>query len=581
MTPARTERKKTGCPYFSRIGVIVAFFFLGLGLLTFRLVYLQLFITQNLSKIAVRQHQKTIVIQGERGRILDRNGRILAANLEVPSLYAVPPMIKTPGSVAEELSLIVNEPRPLILEKLKGDKSFVWIKRKITPEVSTAIENLGVEGVGMMMGPERFYPKKHLMGHILGFVGSENQGLEGIEKQYDGVLQGKKASVTLERDARGEDIFPKDLNYHFPKKGEDLYVTIDEVIQYISEKELDAMMKESGAESGAVIVIEPGTGDILAWVVRPDFNPNSISAYSPSDWRNRGITDVYEPGSTFKIVTAAAALEEKTVFPSDVIYCENGSFAIDGKTIHDHTREGMLTFSQVIQKSSNIGTAKVALRLGEDKLRHYIQAFGFGSKTGIDLNGEMSGIVNASRHLPKRTLASISIGQGIAVTPLQMAAAFSVIANGGVFVKPRVVRGVLDEKGGVSRGESEKPRRVISERTAREVTRILQTVVHPGGTGEKAALSGYIVAGKTGTAQTVDSETHTYSADQYIGSFGGFVPADDPRLVILVVINHPKGVSWGGSVAAPVFRNIAGQTLNYLGIPPFDTKRMLVVQREP
>ncbi|MHB8481999.1 MAG: peptidoglycan D,D-transpeptidase FtsI family protein [Nitrospiria bacterium] len=566
-------------PYFFRTGLIVVFFLFGLGLLTARLIYLQIFITQNLSNKATRQHQKTVVIEGERGKILDRNGRVLAANLEVPSVYAIPSAIENPSTVAGELSLIVDQPKPLLVKRLMEDKSFVWIKRKITPEVSTAIENLGFDGIGIMMEPARFYPKKHLMGHILGFVGAENKGLEGIEKQYEAVLQGKKVSITLERDARGEDIFPKGLNYRFPRKGEDLTLTIDEVIQYISEKELDAMMKETGADSGTVIVIQPGTGDILAWVVRPDFNPNSINAYSPSDWRNRGITDSYEPGSTFKIVTASAALEEKVVSPSELIDCENGSFDIEGKPIHDHSKEGMLTFTQVIQKSSNIGTAKVALRLGENKLKHYIQAFGFGSKTGIDLNGEVPGIVNASGRLPKRTVASIAIGQGISVTPLQMATAFSTIANGGYYIKPLVVKVIQRERGKDEVEAVDSPARVISEQTAREVTQILQSVVLPGGTGEKAALPGYLVAGKTGTAQTVNPVTRAYSKNDFVGSFGGFVPAQDPRLVILVVINHPKGVTWGGSVAAPVFKNIAAQTLNYLGISPFDMKRVLVVQK--
>ncbi|MFI5303373.1 MAG: peptidoglycan D,D-transpeptidase FtsI family protein [Nitrospiria bacterium] len=562
-----------------RTRVIVLLFFLGLGLLTSRLVYLQIFITQDISKKAVKQHQKTIIFEGERGKILDRQGRILAANLEVPSLYAIPSIITNPESVAEEMALIVNEPKSLLVDKLSDGKSFTWIKRKVNPEISTAIENLGLESVGIMMEPERFYPKRHLMGHILGFVGAENQGLEGIEKQYDTVLHGKKVSITLERDARGEEVFPRGLDYHFPNKGEDLYLTIDEVIQYISEKELDSMMSESGAESGTVIVIQPKTGDILAWVVRPDFNPNSVRSYSPADWRNRGITDSYEPGSTFKIVTASAALEEKVVTPSEVIFCENGYYDIDGKPIHDHTREGMLTFSQVIQKSSNIGTAKVALRLGENNLKHYLQAFGFGARTGIDLNGEVPGIVNSSAHLSRRTVASISIGQGISVTPLQMATAFSVIANGGLLIKPHVVKKLSQEKKNPRLEPTESPRRVISEQTANAVNRILQTVVQEGGTGEKAAMPGYVVAGKTGTAQTVNPMTHTYSASQFVASFGGFVPAHDPQLIILVVIQHPKGISWGGSVAAPVFKNIATQALSYLEIPPYDTKRILVVQK--
>jgi cell division protein FtsI (penicillin-binding protein 3) len=564
---------------FFRTKVIVLLFFLGLGLLASRLIYLQIFITQNLSKKAQKQHQKTVMIEGERGKILDRQGRILAANLEVPSLYAIPSLMTNPVMVAEEMSLIINEPKATLVEKLTEDRAFTWIKRRVNPEVSTAIENLGLESVGVMMEPERFYPKRHLMGHILGFVGGENQGLEGIEKQYDSILQGKKISLTLERDARGEEVFPRGLDYHFPKKGVDLFLTIDEVIQYISEKELDSMMKETGADSGTVIVIQPKTGEILSWVVRPDFNPNSVRSYSPSDWRNRGITDSYEPGSTFKIVTASAALEEKVVVPEEVIFCENGFYDIDGKPIHDHTREGMLTFSQVIQKSSYIGTAKIALRLGENRLKHYVQAFGFGARTGIDLRGEVTGIVTHASHLPRRTVAAISIGQGISVTPLQMVTAFSVIANGGVLIKPHLVKKTSGVKKNLDQEPEETPKRVISEQTATEMNRILQTVVQAGGTGEKAAMPGYVVAGKTGTAQTVNSATHAYSADRFVASFGGFVPAHDPQLVILVVIQNPKGVSWGGSVAAPVFKNIAMQTLNYLDVPPYDTKRILVVQK--
>ena len=561
-----------------RTRLVVLLFFLGLGILTSRLIYLQLFLTRNLYQKAQKQHQKTVVIEGERGRILDRHGRILAANLEVPSLYAIPSTISNPDRVAEEMALILNEPRSVLADKLKEEKSFTWIKRKVSPEVSTAIENLGLESVGILMEPARFYPKRHLMGHILGFVGNENQGLEGIEKQYDSVLQGKKVSLTLERDAHGEEVFPRGLDYHFPKKGDDLSLTIDEVIQYISEKELDAMMSESRADSGSVIVIQPKTGEILAWVVRPDFNPNSVQSYSPSAWRNRVITDSYEPGSTFKIVTASAALEEKVVSPSEAIYCENGTFLIDGKAIHDHTREGVLTFSQVIQKSSNIGTAKVALRLGETRLLEYVQAFGFGTRTGIGLAGEVSGIINRAAHLPNRSVAALSIGQGISVTPLQMASAFSVIANGGVWIQPHVVKKEPDKNDRRLNPPTESPRRVISEQTANEVSKILQTVVQPGGTGEKAAVPGYVVAGKTGTAQTVNPDTHGYSLERFVASFGGFVPANDPQLVILVVIQNPKGVSWGGSIAAPVFRNIAAQSLRYLDIPPYDTKRILVVR---
>lgn len=571
-------RRSAGDRYRTRL--ILIFFFAGLVILTARLFYLQSWVKESLTRKVERQRQKSILLEGERGRILDRNGKILAANLEVPSVYAIPSRIENPSAVAGELSLILGMPKSIIEEKLTEERPFVWLKRKVLPSTAAAVENLGFEGVGTQTEPDRFYPKKHLMGHILGFTGAENQGLEGVERRYEESLQGKKMRVVLEQDARGVVVFTKSLNYRLPRRGQDIALTIDETIQYISEKELDAMMAETRAESGTVIVMRPRTGEVLAWVVRPDFNPNSVNSYAPSDWRNRAITDSYEPGSTFKIITASAALEEHVVSPDEQIYCENGSYQIDGKAIHDHTKEGTLTFSQVIAKSSNIGTAKVALRLGDEKLRKYIQAFGFGAKTGIDLGGEASGVIRASGPWPHRTLATVAIGQGISVTPLQMASAFATVANGGLYVKPILVKTPAESgtKDGESREES--VRRVISEKTARELTRILGAVVQTGGTGEKAAVEGYLVAGKTGTAQLVDPETKTYSPDRFIGSFGGFVPANDPQLVILVVINQPKGVSWGGSIAAPVFRNIARQTLSYLGVAPYDTRRMLVVRNE-
>ena len=563
-----------------RMIFIMALVVAGFGVLMFRLVSLQVLKAEELSEKAERQHEKETAIEAERGTIFDRQGQIMAINVEVPSVYAIPALVGDSSAAASKLGKVFQINRKTVRRRLESKKSFVWIKRKISPEQVQRVRELGLEGVGFLNESQRFYPKRYLLGQILGFAGMDNQGLEGIELKYDSYLRGEKGWVIVERDAIGRSIFPKGLEYISPSRGKDLVLTIDGVIQHIAERELGAVMQETSAESGSVIVMEPKTGAILAMAVQPSFNPNNIKRYDPEQWRNRTITDTFEPGSTFKMIVAAAALQEGATTPDELIYCEKGAMKIGRQVIHDHEKYEYLTVAQVIQKSSNIGTAKIAMRLGEEKFYQYIRAFGFGEKTGIDLVGESPGLVREPGRWSGRSLATIAFGQEVAVTPIQLITAYAAIANGGWLVRPHIVSGVREPNGvELKRFPSEVRSRVLNPETVQQMVKILEGAVAKGGTGEKAALHGFSVAGKTGTAQKVDPRTKRYSATDFISSFVGFVPSDDPRIAILVVVDSPDGEGWGGYVAAPVFKRIAEQTLEYLGVPHSTSEHLVLATR--
>ena len=559
---------------------VIALMMSGFGLLLFRLVSLQVLNAEELSGKADRQHEKETILEAERGTIFDRQGQILAINVEVPSVYAIPALMKDSRAAASKLGKVLGVNPKTIRHRLESNKNFVWIKRKINPDQVRHLKQLELGGIGFLSESKRFYPKRHLLGQTLGFAGLDNQGLEGIELQYDSYLRGEKGWVIVERDAMGRSIFPKGLEYISPSRGKDLVLTIDEVIQHITERELGAVIQQTSAASGSAIVMDPKTGAILAMAVQPSFNPNNIKHYNAKHWRNRTITDPYEPGSTFKIVTAAAALQEGVTTPGELIYCEKGKMKMGRRVIHDHEKYEYLTFSEVIQKSSNIGTAKVAMRLGEEGLYRYIRMFGFGEKTGIDFVGESPGLVREPKRWSGRSLASIAFGQEIAVTPIQLITAYAVVANGGWLVQPHIVSEVREPDGAtLKRFSPEARRRVLNPKTTRQLVRILEGTVAKGGTGEKAALDGFSVAGKTGTAQKVDPDTKRYSSSDFIGSFVGFVPSDDPLLVILVVVDSPDGMAWGGYVAAPVFKRIAEQSLEYLGVLPSLSEHLVLAAR--
>ncbi|MBI3608282.1 MAG: penicillin-binding protein 2 [Nitrospirae bacterium] len=547
---------------------VLAALYAALGI---RVVYLQVIRGPDFVHRAERQHEKAIAVEAERGTIYDRHGNILAADLTVPSLYAVPPLIDNPGSIARELAVVLGvDPLPLA-KRLAEPREFIWLSRRVDPAVAKAVEDLGAEGVRLMPERRRIYPKKALLGQALGFAGTDHEGLEGIERAYDRTLRGEKGWLVYERDGMGQRLFPKDLRYVAPSRGGDLVLTIDEVVQYISERELDAVIAESGADGGTIVVMDPADGGVLAMAVRQAFNPNDVDARHPASWRNRAITDLFEPGSTFKVVTAAAALEAGVVRADDLIDCERGAWPIAGGVLHDHEPLGRISFSDVIAKSSNIGTAKVALRLGQERLARSIAAFGFGRKTGIDVGGEVSGRVRPTARWSGRSLATMAIGQEVGVTAIQLVTAYAAVANGGRLVKPHLVVEVRDERGRaqpIAQEEHDETHpRVMSEQTAEVLTTILERVVSPRGTGALAAVEGVSVAGKTGTAQQIDPATGRYTANRVVSSFVGFAPSRRPAVVVLVVIDNPEGHGWGGSVAAPVFRRVVEATLRHLETP--------------
>jgi cell division protein FtsI (penicillin-binding protein 3) len=551
----------------------------GFGVILFRLVSLQVLQAAELTARADRQHQKSVTVEGARGTVTDRHGKVFAMNVEVPSIFGVPTSLDSPANAARSLSPVLHIRREEIEKKLRQDRHFVWLARKVEPEQGRRLEQLSIDGIGMVMEGRRFYPKGPLLAHVLGFVGMDGVGLEGLERRYESQLHGEKRLTILQRDALGRTVFPKDLREQVPATGQALTLTIDEVIQYIAEKELEEAVDHARAKSGTIIVMEPRTGAILAMAVSPRFDPNAVASLTADRWRNRALTDTYEPGSTMKVVVAAAALEERVMMPGSMLFGENGRMTIANTTIHDHEKLGWMTFAQMIQKSSNIGAAKTGMLVGDQRLYRYLQAFGFGQRTDIDLPGEVSGLLKAPREWGRRSLASISMGQEVGVTPLQMITAVSAIANDGVLMKPYVVAEVRDQKG--QRMKEILPqvkRRVVSPATAHTLTTIMEGVVSSG-TGTKAAIPGFRVAGKTGTAQKVDPRTGTYSSALSIGSFVGFVPADAPRLTIIVVIDEPQGEAWGGVVAAPVFRRVGEQVLTYLGVPRDDQVKIAMAAR--
>ncbi|MCP9468583.1 MAG: penicillin-binding protein 2 [Nitrospira sp.] len=551
----------------------------GFGVVLSRLVTLQVLQAAELTAKADRQHQTTVSVEGVRGAIVDRHGKVLAMNLEVPSVYGVPTVLDSPAQTARELAPLLHVRSEDLERKLRQQRGFVWLARKVDPDRRHLVERVSsMEGVGVKMEGRRFYPKGPLLSHVLGFAGMDGEGLEGIERRYEKELRGEKRAIVLQKDARGRAVFPKGLSEEpAPAPGHQLVLTIDEVIQYIVEKELEEAVARSRAKSGTVIVLDPASGALLALAVSPRFNPNAIAGLDPDRWRNRAVADAYEPGSTMKAILAAAAIEEGVMTPTTLVYGEQGRLAVSNTVIHDHEKLGWMSFAQVVQKSSNVGAAKVGMALGEERLYRYFRAFGFGERTEIDLPGETAGLLKNPTEWGKRTAASVSMGQEIGVTPIQMVSAMAAIANGGILMKPYVVSEIRDARGRViKRVFPSVKRRVISPETARTVTSILEGVV-TGGTGSKAAIDGFRVAGKTGTAQKIDPRTRAYSTTKFVSSFAGYVPAENPKLAMIVVIDEPSGEAWGGTVAAPVFRRVGEQVLKYWGISSNEPVRLAMV----
>lgn len=554
-------------------------FLVGFTILLFRFFDLQVLQAEMMTQKARRQYEKTITLDSNRGAIFDRQGKPLALNLDVSSVYATPSSIDNPPLVARQLARVLDISRKPLEKRLRAKREFVWIKRKIHDSHVERLNDLALSGVDILIEARRFYPKGTLLAHVLGFAGIDSQGLEGLENGYDKYLRGRVRQVVLHRDALGRVIIPEGRRKPQPLSGHAISLTIDEVIQYIAEQALERAVQDTKAQGGAILVMDPKTGEMLAWALRPTFDPNHIQRASPEQWRNRGVTDPYEPGSTLKVVLAAAALDLNRVQPDTLLYAGDGEIPISGTVIHDHEKSGWVTFREAVRRSSNVAFVKVSWELGKEQVYRSLRSFGFGEKTGIDLPGESIGILKSPDRWSQRTLPSLAIGQEIAVTPLQLVTAVAAVANEGWLMRPFLVREISDNQGrSVWEHTPHIRRRPISAETAKTVTDLLVNVVERG-TGKRAAIPGYRVAGKTGTAQKVDPETGTYSSTKSVGSFVGFVPAEDPQLTILVMIDEPQGPAWGGVVAAPVFRQVAEQSLRYLNVAPDKEVRMAVASR--
>jgi len=543
--------------------ILVFFLVLYIALVS-RAFQLQVVSGETLGKLADRQHKKSLTLYPERRFIFDRNGQKLAATVMADSVYVDPSNVKDRRKVSSKLASILRIKKQKVAEAVSAQGSFRWVARQISPVKAERIRASKLKGVHLIQEPKRFYPHREMACHLLGFAGLDSTGLDGLESKYDKYLKSTPKKVVWGRDARGYKIY---LNNNSGGTTDDgscsLFLTIDSKIQYIVESQLKKAVEGTGAKGGTVIVMDPGTGEVLAMASEPRFNPNAFSKYPAHVRKNRAVTDCFDPGSVFKPFVAAAALEEGIVSETDLFYCENGSYRVGNRVIHDAQNEKFkdLTLSEIIQHSSNIGSIKVAERLGKENLYRYIKMFGFGSKTGVDLPGESRGILRDLKEWNDVDFATISFGQGVSVTAIQLVTAMSAIANDGVLMKPHTVRCMVDKNGNMVK--EFKPvaiRRVISPETSRTITAILTNVVEEG-TGANARIVNLSVAGKTGTSQKFDFDIGRYSPEKVGASFVGFFPAEKPRMVILVMLDEPETHRWGGTAAAPVFKRVSEQIL--------------------
>lgn len=554
-----------------RIYVIFCCFGVLLGILALRLAWVQLVRGEELYQKALDNRMRDVIVEAKRGIIYDRNGKELALSISSDALYAIPPEVIQSGrarEIAETLARILEMDAETIFEKITRNSRHEWIKLKVPPEKVEEIKKLELPGIDFAEKSQRFYPKGSLACHVLGIAGIDNTGLEGIDFAYDRELRGMPGRIMIEYDALGRKIPQAMHMYVPPQDGNNLVLTIDETIQYIAERELDKLYSLHQPKSATIIVMDPHTGEILALACRPNFDPNNYTAFPAANRRNIAVSNAYEPGSIFKIVTASAGLEEGVVQPDSTFYC-GGSLPVGKHVIHcaGNRAHGNQTLRDITANSCNVGFATLGLRLGMERFYHYLRAFGIGSKTGIDLPGEASGIMVDPQRATQVDLATMSIGQANALTPIQLITALSVVANGGNFVRPHLVKAIVSLDGQMVKEFSpEVVRRVISPRTSEEMRSILEGVV-ANGTGRNAAIDGYRVAGKTGTAQK-PSPTGGYLKNEYVASFMGFAPADNPRIAALVLVDGPQSQPYfGGWVAAPAFKEVVRDVLRYLDVP--------------
>jgi cell division protein FtsI (penicillin-binding protein 3) len=541
--------------------IVGAVCFLWFICIAARLYYFQVIQYVDMESRAQRQRQRVIEVAPQRGVIYDRQMNALAMSMDVESVFAVPSEIAESQKVASRLAQALAGDADDLRDRFQTARSFCWVRRRVTTAEAARVRALNVKGIYFQTETKRFYPKGDLAGQTIGYVGLDDKGLGGIEYALDDKVKGKPGRVLLASDARRRAFHSTDWA---GVPGKNVVLTLDEKIQYIATKALAEEVASAHAAGGVAVVQNPNTGEILALTSQPTFDPNNIDASPAATRQDRGVGWIYEPGSTFKAVTLSAALEEKLTNPEEVINCQNGGIVLAGHTIHDHKPYGDLSVTDVMVNSSDVGAVKLGLRLGEDRFYRYIQAFGFGAKTDVELPGEERGLLKPPSRWSGLSIGEISIGQEISVTPIQMVTAYSAIANGGILFQPRIVHdiflGIHHDPLAPATG-----RRVISAHTAETMRQILAQVVSRG-TGKPAQLGGYTSAGKTGTAQKVDANG-AYSKSVFVGSFIGFAPVMHPAVTILVAIDSPVGAHYGTDVAAPVFRSIAEQTLGYLNVP--------------
>jgi cell division protein FtsI/penicillin-binding protein 2 len=529
-----------------------------------RLVYLQIFCYGDFQQRADRQQQRAVNVSAKRGIIYDRQGNALAMSILVDSAFAVPSEVPDLPNAISLITRISGGDARMVLADCRAHKTFCWVARKANADVIDRIRALNLQGIHFQKESKRFYPKRELSAQVLGYVGTDDEGLSGIEREYNDPLKGQPGRMQISVDARKKWFARIEKE---PEAGDNLVLTIDEKIQYIAERELEQAIKDTQAIAGTVIVENPHTGEILALANRPTFNPNIKKEIKNEALKNRAVSDIYEPGSTFKLVTIAGAIEEKLTRPDEMFDCQMGSIVINGMRIRDSKKHGVLSVTDVLAESSDVGSVKIALRLGEDRFYKYIRAFGFGQQTGIELPGETRGMTKPVNRWSKVSIGAISIGQEIGVSAVQLAGMVSTFANDGVWVAPRIVATTAAPQNALQPVvfHPQQERRVISSLTAAQMRQMMRAVVLHG-TGRRAALEGYTAVGKTGTGQKVDPSTGLYSRTKYVASFAGFAPINNPAVTVAVILDSPVGLHQGGQVSAPVFQRITQQVLEYMHV---------------
>jgi cell division protein FtsI (penicillin-binding protein 3) len=552
-----------------RLYILGGFLLIWFGVICVRLIYLQVFRYGDFEQRAEHQQQRSINVSAKRGVVYDRHGNELAMSVQVDSAFAVPTEIPDLPNTISLISRITGGDARMMLADCRARKTFCWVARKGDAETIERIRSMNLQGIHFQKESKRFYPKRELAAQVLGYVGTDDEGLSGIEREYNDQLQGKPGKMLISVDARKKWFGRIEKE---PEAGQNVVLTIDEKIQYIAERELEQAMKDTQAIAGTVVVENPHTGEILALANRPTFNPNVKREIRNEALKNRAVSDVYEPGSTFKLVTISAAVDQGLARPDELIDCQMGSIVLFGKRIHDWHPWGVMSVSDILAHSSDVGAIKLALRMGDERMYKYIRTFGFGEQTGIELPGETRGLAKPLSRWSKISIGAIAMGQEIGITPLQLVGVISSMANDGVYVAPRIVAATAEPQGAprLVAFHPVNEHRIISALTAAEMRQMMQGVVLRG-TGRKAALEGYSAGGKTGTAQKFDPMTHKYSHTKYVASFAGFAPINNPEITVAVVIDTPQGASLmqreGGWVAAPVFHRIAQQVLEYMHVP--------------